>query len=130
VLLGSSVAADVARCPVAIQLRIREGPSNHQVGTYLVICRYRTRAMITLPLHDDRFGSVQLVLQVEIQDQNILLDYSLIFGRSANGARGARLSGRRRLGVKHAAVGQVFLDNRLLRVDAAAWTLAKENHQL
>ncbi len=130
VLLGSPMMEDVARRPAAVQLRIRDGATGREVGTWLIVCRDRTRADMELPLHDAESGPVRLSLLLNLEDSSIAASYSLVFGALTSETQRAHLSGQRNLDASAAAIGEVFFHGRRLTIDAAAWPLDAQEPQI
>lgn len=124
VRLASASPTERVRRPVAILLRLAPASGGSTPpGSYVVVCRDGGSAEVELPESIDGGSGLRLRLMPSAEDGRIRLRYAVAV---TDGEFPAVLAGTRTLGLERTTLGQLALGEKLMNVEASAWTLAAE----
>ena len=124
VRLASASPAERARQPVAILLRLAPAAGKAAPGSYLVVCRDGGSAEVELPESVGGGSGLRLRLMPSLEGGRIRLRYAVAV---TDGEFPAVLAGARTLGLERTPLGQLALGEKLMNVQASAWTLPERS---
>ncbi len=113
------------RAPIAVVLQLAGDDSGTMPApskTYVIVYRGTDPAAIELP-PSALAERVRLRLLPTVSNGEVSLHYAIAADRSGGGQGEAALVGRRHVGLDPTVLGQLALNDRLVRVGASAWVM-------
>lgn len=109
--------------PIAMLLKLVPTASGGATRTYMIICREKQPAMITLPVDSPGGSALRVYLTPRTLNGQVEMRYAIEVGDDAQPAAQASLAGQRRVGLTQTQLGQLAVGDKLLNVEATAWPI-------
>ena len=123
--LASARGAATGQSPIAVLLRLESDVPGSVARTLVIVCREDAPAVIELPADE---AGLRVYLAPKIANGKIEMHYAIAAEGDSRQGVFASLTGRRRLGLAEASLGQLAMGDRILNVGAAAWALPQEKN--
>jgi len=132
--LASARPAEAGQQPIAVRLKLESATPGAAARTLIIVCRNDQPAVIELPAETPDRSGLRVYLSPRAVNGKVEMRYAIAMdGQSGKPsvdqfrtAPVASLSGQRRLGLAEAPLGQLAMGDRVLNIEAAAWTMPKE----
>jgi len=128
--LANASAAEARNAPIAVLLRLGPASAGGASRTYIIVCREKEPALIELPGSSPDAPGLRAYLTPYSVNGKIDMQYVIALDGS-EGQQGvlASMTGQRRVGLAERSLGQLTLGDRLVNVEASAWTISTEDRQ-
>ncbi len=125
--LASARGTDVSQAPIGVLLKLGSTTPGVAARTLVIVCRNDQPAVIELPPETGGQAGLRVYLTPRTVNGKVDVQYAIALEGLSQQAPLASLSGQRRLGLLEMPLGQLATGERVLNIEAAAWTMRQEH---
>lgn len=135
VRLSSAGGAGLSHAPIGVLLKLElavPGPADPaatraSARTFVIVCRNDQPTVIELPAETPDKSGLRVYFSPRAVNGKVEMQYAIAVDGDPQQAPLASLSGQRRLGLAESSLGQLAMGDRVLNIDAAAWSMRQEH---
>lgn len=126
--LASARGAEVSQQLIGVLLRLESETPGADARTLVIVCRNDQPAIIEFPAESSDRAGLRVYLTPRTINGKVDVQYAIAVDGDSRQPVLASLTGQRRLGLTETSLGQLAMGDRILNVEAAAWTMRQERN--
>ena len=126
--LASAGGTEASQAPIAVLLKLGPAGPDTAARTLVIVCREDRPAVIELPAESPGQAGLRVYLAPRTVNGKVEVQYAIAVDGDGRQPSVASLAGRRRIGLTETSLGQLALGEKVLNVEASAWSMRQERN--